>query len=49
MAMLVFLDINGIELNVDPEILFEMALRVAKKEIDLYDLAVWAVWIENHC
>jgi death on curing protein len=46
MVMLVFLDMNGIELDVDPEILFEMALRVAKRNIDLYDLAVW---IENQC
>jgi death on curing protein len=45
MVMLVFLDMNGIELDVDPEMLFDMALRVAKKEIDLNDLSVW---IENH-
>lgn len=45
MEMLIFPDMNRIKLDVAPEILFNMTLKVATRNIELCDLAAW---IENY-
>ena len=45
LTALTFLEINGLELDVDPDILFDICIKVATKEMDLYGLAEW---VERH-
>jgi death-on-curing protein len=44
MTALVFLQINGYELAVEDDVLFDVCIQVATKQLDLHGLARW---IEN--
>jgi death-on-curing protein len=46
MTALTFLEINGYELHVDEDLLFEICIQVATRQMDLYQLGKW---IEDHC
>jgi death-on-curing protein len=46
LAALTFLDINGYELDADPDDLFDVAIAVATNEMDANELASW---LELHC